>query len=322
MVKIDSKDREILYQLDVDSRQSFARIGNKVGLSKTVVAYRVNKLIENGIIKTFYTVIDAFKLGYLSFRIYLVYQYMTQEKEREIINYFTNQKLNWWTISAEGRFDLAVIMWVKDINEFYSFWEETLKRFRDYFMEQQFSVYIQLYSYRYSYLLDDVKKSDRTKFEITGGGKQVTIDELDFRLLRLIAPNARMPVKELAKRLNTTVAVVNYRIKKLMKEDIIQGFRSDMDLTTLGYQFFKADIDLKDYKQRGKIINYLKTNPHLVRIDKSVGISDLELEFHVISLGQFHEIMKDLVNKFPDVIKKYRYVYASKLHKMNYMPEA
>jgi Lrp/AsnC family transcriptional regulator for asnA, asnC and gidA len=322
MVKIDSKDREILYQLDVDSRQSFARIGNKVGLSKTVVAYRVNKLIENGIIKTFYTVIDAFKLGYISFRIYLVYQYMTQEKEKEIISYFIDQKLNWWTISAEGRFDLAVIMWVKDINEFYSFWEETLKRFRDYFMEQQFSVYIQLYSYRYSYLLDDVKKSDRTKFEITGGGTQFTIDELDFRLLRLIAPNARMPVKEIAKRLNTTVAVVNYRIKKLMKEDIIQGFRSDMDLTTLGYQFFKADIDLKDYKQRGKIINYVKTNPHLVRIDKSVGISDLELEFHVTSLGQFHDIMKDLVNKFPDVIKKYRYVYASKLHKMNYMPEA
>lgn len=321
MVKIDSKDREILYQLDLDSRQSFARIGSKVGLSKTVVAYRVNKLIENGIIKTFYTVIDAFKLGYISFRVYLVYQYMTQEKQKEIIEYFTSQKLTWWTISAEGRFDLALIMWVKEINDFYAFWDETLKRFRDYFMEQQFSVYIQLYSYRHSYLLDDMNKSDRTKFEITGGGSQVKIDELDFKLLRLIAPNARMPVKELAKKLNTTVAVVNYRIKKLIKEGVIQGFRSDIDLTRLGYQFFKADIDLRDYKQRGKIINYAKTNPHLVRIDKSVGISDLELEYHVLSLEQFHEIMKDLVNKFPDIIKKYRYVYASKLHKMNYMPE-
>lgn len=321
MVKIDAKDREILYQLDLDSRQSFARIGNKVGLSKTVVAYRVNKLIENGIVKTFYTVIDAFKLGYISFRVYLVYQYMTQEKQKEIIDYFTSQKLNWWTISAEGRFDLAVIMWVKDINDFYSFWDETLKRFRDYFLEQQFSAYIQLYSYRHSYLLDDMNKSDRTKFEITGGGSQVKIDEIDFRLLRLIAPNARMPVKEMAKRLNTTVAVVNYRMKKLIKEGVIQGFRSDMDLTKLGYQFFKADIDLRDYRQRGKIINYAKTNPHLVRIDKSVGISDLELEYHVLSLEQFHEIMKDLVNKFPDVIKKYHYVYASKLHKMNYMPE-
>jgi len=321
MVKIDSKDREILYQLDLDSRQSFSKIGTMVGLSKTVVAYRVNKLIENGIIKAFYTVIDAFKLGYISFRIYLVYQYMTKEKEKEIISYFTSQKLNWWTITAEGRFDLALIMWVKNINDFYSFWDETLKRFRDYFMEQQFSVYIQQYSYRYSYLLDDVKKSDRTKFEITGGGTQAKIDELDFRLLRLIAPSARISAKEIAKRLNTTVSVVNYRIKKLMKEDIIQGFRADIDLTKLGYQFFKADIDLRDFKQRGKIMNYAKTNPHLVRIDKSVGISDLELEYHVLSLEQFHEIMKDLINKFPDIIKKYKYVYASKLHKMNYMPE-
>ena len=322
MVKIDSKDREIPYHLDLDSRQSFAKIGSKVGLSKTVVAYRINKLIENEIIKTFYTVVDAFKLGYISFRIYLVYQYMTQAKEKEIIDYFTSQKLTWWTISAEGRFDLALIMWVKDINDFYSFWDETLRRFRDYFMEQQFSVYIQLYTYRHSYLLDDVRKSDRTKFEITGGGVQVTIDELDFKLLRLIAPNARMPVKEIATRLDTTVSIVNYRIKKLIKEGVIQGFRTDVDFTKLGYQFFKADIDLKDYKQRGKIINYIKTNPHLIRIDKSVGISDLELEYHVHSLEEFHGIMKDLVNKFPDVIKKYKYVYASKLHKMNYMPEA
>ena len=322
MVKIDSKDREILYQLDLDSRQSFAKIGKKVGLSKTVIAYRVNKLIENDIIKTFYTVIDAFKLGYISFRIYLVYQYMTQEKEKEIIDYFTSQKLNWWTISAEGRFDLALIMWVKDINDFYSFWEETLRRYRDYFLEQQFSVYIQQYSYRHSYLLDDMNKSDRTKLEITGGGVPCVIDELDFKLLRIIAPNARMPVKEISERLDTTVAVVNYRIKKLMKEEVIQGFRADIDFGKLGYQFFKTDLDLKDYKQRGKIINYAKTNPHLVRIDKSVGISDLELEYHVQSLEQFHEVMKDLINKFPDVIKKYKYVYASKLHKMNYMPEA
>lgn len=322
MVKIDSKDREILYHLDLDSRQSFAKIGSKVNLSKTVVAYRVNKLIENGIINTFFTVIDAFKLGYISFRIYLVYQYMTKEKEKEIIQYFISQKLNWWTISAEGRFDLAVIMWVKNINDFYSFWEETLKRYRDYFMEQQFSVYIQIHTYRHSYLLNDIKKSDRTRFEITGGGPQVVIDDFDFKLLRLIAPNARIPIKEIARQLNTTVAVVNYRIKKLMRQDVIQGFRCDMNLGKLGYQFFKADIDLRDYKQRGKIINYAKSNPHLVRIDRSVGISDLELEYHVINLEEFHDIMKDLVSKFPDIIKKYKYVYASKLHKMNYMPEA
>jgi DNA-binding Lrp family transcriptional regulator len=321
MVKIDRKDREILYQLDLNSRQSFAKIGKNVGLPKTVVAYRINKLKEQGIIKNFYSVIDAFKLGYNSFRLYLSFQYTTQEIEEEIIKYFVANKLNWWTISAEGRFDLAVIMWVKDINDFYAFWEKTLREYRDYFQEQHFSVYVQRYSYPHSYLLDDHQKSDRTKLEITGGGKQVTTDDFDFRLLRLLAPNARMPIKELADRLGSTVSVVNYRIKKLMNLDVIQGFRTDIDFSKLGYQFFKADIYLRDYKQRGVIINYVRPNPYLVRIDRSVGISDLELEFHVKSLDQFHEIMNDICNKFHSVIKNYQYVYASKLHKMNYMPE-
>ncbi len=321
MVKIDKKDREILYQLDLNSRQSFLKIGKNVGLPKTVVAYRVNKLKELGVIKNFYTAIDAFKLGYNSFRIYLVFQYTTQDIEKEIIDYFGKNKLNWWTISAEGRFDLALIMWVKDTNDFYAFWEETLRKYRDYFQEQQFSVYIQLYSYPHSYLLDDTAKSNRTRFEITGGGKQVETDDLDFQILRLIAPNARMPMKDIANQLNSTISIVNYRIKKMIDAEVIQGFKTNIDFTILGYQFFKADIYLQDYKQRGNIINYVKTNPHLVRIDRSVGISDLELEFHVKSLNQFHEIMKDICNKFHNIIKQYKYVYASKLHYMNYMPD-
>jgi hypothetical protein len=43
MEKIDLKDRRILYELDVDSRQSFRNIGRKVGLLKDVVVSRVNK---------------------------------------------------------------------------------------------------------------------------------------------------------------------------------------------------------------------------------------------------------------------------------------
>ena len=50
MFKIDVKDRKILYQLDLNSRQSLTTIGSKVRLSKTVVQYRINRLVKNGII--------------------------------------------------------------------------------------------------------------------------------------------------------------------------------------------------------------------------------------------------------------------------------
>ena len=51
MVKVDIKDKKILYHLEINSRQSFNSIGKKVGLSKVNVAYRVKKLQEKGIIK-------------------------------------------------------------------------------------------------------------------------------------------------------------------------------------------------------------------------------------------------------------------------------
>ena len=39
MEQVDLKDRKILYELDLNCRQSNAQIGKKVGLSKEVVTY-------------------------------------------------------------------------------------------------------------------------------------------------------------------------------------------------------------------------------------------------------------------------------------------
>jgi len=40
IAEIDLKDRRILYQLDIDSRQSFSQIGKKVGLHKDNIPHR------------------------------------------------------------------------------------------------------------------------------------------------------------------------------------------------------------------------------------------------------------------------------------------
>ena len=72
MEKIDLKDRKILFELDINSRQTLTQIGRKVGLPKTVVAYRIKRLQERGIIKSFYTVIDVYKLGFIMMRFHAI----------------------------------------------------------------------------------------------------------------------------------------------------------------------------------------------------------------------------------------------------------
>ena len=85
MEKIDLKDRKILYQLDLDARQSLTQVGKKVGLKKDVVAYRVKRMQDEGIIKNFWTVINTFKLGYNVFRIYINFHYVSTQIKNDII---------------------------------------------------------------------------------------------------------------------------------------------------------------------------------------------------------------------------------------------
>jgi predicted transcriptional regulator len=93
MEKLDVKDRKILYELDIDSRQSFSQLGKKVGLHKDVVAYRVKKLQEKGIIKNFYTEINNNKIGFSAVRLYLTYQNITPEIKKEIIDYLVKIRI-------------------------------------------------------------------------------------------------------------------------------------------------------------------------------------------------------------------------------------
>lgn len=324
MTKLDLKDRKILYELDGDSRQSFAKIGKKIGMSKDLVLYRVKKLMENEIIDSFYTHIDSFKLGYFSVRFYLIFQNITPDLEMEIIDFYANKNkflLN--CASIEGRFDLVVNMWVKHLDDFYAFWEEGLKKYRNYIQKEIFSIFIESIVFRYSYLLlDKYEKSDREKNLKVGISKEkVEIDDLDWEILKLLVDNARIPIAEIAHKLNSTSMIVNYRIKKLQKLDVIKKFGIKFNLQKLGYTRFKVDIFLNDYRKKYQILNYIRYNPHLIWISKSIGVSDLELEFDVENLDQLHQILQDLTIRFPNMIRNYRYFNVIKGHALTFLPE-
>ncbi|UCD13209.1 MAG: Lrp/AsnC family transcriptional regulator [Thermoplasmatales archaeon] len=322
MVKIDLKDRKILYQLDLDSRQSLTQIGKKVGLKKDVVSYRIKRLQEGGIIRFFWTNINAYKLGYVVFRFYINYQYVTPDIKKNIIQYLVKDKHTWVVSSLVGRYDLSVVVWVKDINDFYHFWEKLLNKYGDYFAQKVFSIYVKAFSYPRSYLLlDEYNKSDREKYEIVGGGKTVEVDELDFQILNEIAENARISLIDLAEKINTSSQTINYRLKNLIKSGVIQGFRVALDVSKLGLRYYKVDVHLKEHSSRNSIINYIKFNPYVGFIATSAGVSDLEIEFYVKDSVKLQQIMENVNLKFPGATRNYEYFTVENNHKLRCVPE-
>ena len=86
-----------------------------------------------------------------------------------------------------------------------------------YFQECSLAFFNKTYSYPHSFLLEEYKKTDREKYEIIDGGKKADIDYKDLQILCLIALNARIPLTEIAEKLDVSTTMINYRIKKLIK---------------------------------------------------------------------------------------------------------
>jgi Lrp/AsnC family leucine-responsive transcriptional regulator len=319
MEKIDLKDRKIIYHLDLNSRQSFSQVGRKVGLHKDVVADRVKKLQEKGIIVRFNTLIDNLKLGYNCMRFYFKFQYITPEIKEEIIDHFVNFNRTQIVASPEGGIELCVFMLAKNVNEIHSFWQKTLSKYRDYFSTQVIAPYIGENIYAKSFLLDE--KDDRTNLIVRRGGKIVDYDDLDFQILKLLARNSRIQTIDIAKELNKTSTTIRTRIRRLMELKIIIKYHIKINWEKIGYKWYKVDLYLKDYNKLHQIVKYLELNPNLSYIDKTFGYADLELELIVKDLDQLKQIIEEISIKFPKMIRSYIYFSVAKSHKWVEMPE-
>jgi DNA-binding Lrp family transcriptional regulator len=321
MFDLDVKDRKILYQLDLNSRQSFNTLGSNVRLTKTVVQYRIDRLVKTGIIKNFYTSIDFYKLGYINLGIYVNYQYYTPEIEKDIIEYFVKSEHAWFIANIQGKFDLIVLFSVSNMNQFLSFWKSTLAKHRFYFQSALFSFFTKTYYLPFSYLLEKPDVAERLEHELVDGGTKVDIDDTDRAILERLSLNSRKPIIEMAKELKTTSTTIANRIKKLEHLKVINGYRINIDYVKLGLQLFNVHFNLRNYDKIYQILSYVKRNPYLISASEIIDHCDLSLNFHIKNFNELHHIIKDIYRKFPSDIKNHMTSSYPEIYKQDYNPK-
>ncbi|MDD5192787.1 MAG: winged helix-turn-helix transcriptional regulator [Candidatus Nanoarchaeia archaeon] len=319
MYKLDKKDMDILYQLDLDSRQSFNQIGKKIRASKEVVQYRVNQLENKGVIKGYQTLIDVSKLGYISGRFFLKLREDTPEQEDKIVEYYKKHKKFWWVDQISGGFrDLGLACWVKDIYELYEIKEDLVSRFGSYINDLDISSYCKFYVYNRKYLCNG-KKEER-QIRVLFFPELAEFDEKDLEILRLIAGNARMNFVEISKKTGISITNIGYRIKNMIKKSIIKGFKVLIDLNKIGYYWYKIEMQLSDLSVKKQMFAYFKNHPNIVYAYETLSNNDIELELEVDSYEKFREVLDDIRKVFGKSIKKYHYFLWYKEHKFLFMP--
>lgn len=305
-INLDLTDRKILAELDKNCRIHNSVLAKKVNKSREAVKYRIQQLQKNGVIEKFLTSINPNKLGYYMFKVYLKLENIPNEREKFFEELKQNKDIYWFGIS-DGVFDVVFAILSKSVTEYYEKINILLSKWEHLIVSKVLGTMVDTRQYNKKFFTND-----RNGQYVIFGGDIVynKIDELDSKILLILANEARIPLMELARKVKSTIEIVRGRIRKLEEKGIILNYRIAVDFNKLGLEFFKAIIYFRKLSEKDEksLFEWMRTNPNSLYYIRSLAPWEVEFEFAVESYQQFNSIINELRKRFPHVIRNYEHL--------------
>lgn len=133
----------------------------------------------------------------------------------------------------------------------------------------------------------------------------IKLDVKDKKILSELDMNARIPLSRLAKKVRLSRDVVNYRIKRLEKKGVIEGYYTIVDTTNLGLiycrTFFKYRKITKEVEK--DIFDYCKKNKYITWIINAEGKYNLSIMITAKGLDIIEETYDDIISRFGNYLQ-------------------
>ena len=104
------------------------------------------------------------------------------------------------------------------------------------------------------------------------------LDNLDYKILKLIASNARIPFLEVARECNVSGAAIHQRVQKLTNLGIIKGSEFTLDSNRIGFETCAyIGVYLQTPGQFKEVMDKLQNIPEVVECHYTTGKYDMFL---------------------------------------------
>ncbi len=317
--KLDKFDKKILYELDKDSSISLQELSKRIGRTKQFIHFRIKKLESEGIIEGYNAIVDMSKLGYFTFRLYFYFQNFLNTDEKEFVDFLKKDLSQVWTITRmHGKWDYAIFIGVKTITEFHEVWDAIMLNYKEKIKKYNVSLYSPIFNFNRKIFLEKTGEVIQRRY---GDGEKENLDEFDIKLIHAYAVNVRQSYLELANKFKVSHDKIKERITKLEKKQVIVGYTIGLNLTKLGFQGYRVDLELNSTKKNKEIFHYCLRHKYIYQVNKSIGGANFEIEVIVRDLNHLNELIEELKNAFKDIINDVEYFGFSTFYLLKFIPD-
>ncbi|MFC1768299.1 Lrp/AsnC family transcriptional regulator [Nanoarchaeota archaeon] len=314
IVRIKDSDRKFIYELEEDSRKPLTALAKKLHVSKDTAHYTLNKLLKSNVIEHLGPVVDLTRLGYQTFHVFFVVHDIEGKRENEFMDYLANHPNTKALMEYSDRWGLEWTVIAKDILDFDKITSRTATLFSDIIIEKSKLEVIKGFK-------STTLASRKAYFE-----KESTLyvpDNYDRAILACLNNDGRMSSYEISEKIGMSPNNVRYRLKNLVRSNVIRHFTTTVNLNSLGYHLYTIGVLIKslDEKQEAKLREYLFHQRFITRAVKVLGYWDLLITIVSDTIRNYHKTIKDLESEFSDIVINYEALTAYREKTFKYVPE-
>jgi DNA-binding Lrp family transcriptional regulator len=278
-------DKKLLSHLYHNNRESITKIAKACKISRDQAEYRINKYLQEGIIRNFYPILNYPALGY---KISAIFFLRTCNANKKIT--FKDDKNIISLGKCHGKYDTYVNAIFKDEAELAKW---ILQTNREEIAEMEIIKPNITLLFPLKWFEDSVYET----YELTKEANALITNEKDFSILKSLGENNRKKITEIAKKTKMAAANCFQRIKYLQKNKILLGQRIDFDMNKLGYNYAIIKINKKLSET---IIDSLKKH---CKASKNINSLIIDILNSQICIQIFHKTETELRNEIKKIEK-------------------
>ena len=125
---------------------------------------------------------------------------------------------------------------------------------------------------------------------------------MDLKILSELSSDASISVPKLSEKINTNSSVVYSRIKRLVRQKLIQRYTIEVNDKELGYTVKSVTGINMDSKKRNEIIDSLFEIDGVREISEVTGRFDIMVTMYAKSLSEMHKVVSEKIGKIDGIL--------------------
>jgi len=303
---LDYKDRKILFALEQNARQTNVGLAKEVGLAPDVVQYRIDRLIDRGILKFFLGYINFARLGFVDYGLYLSTQRMTRSEEQHFVEFMTNHPDCPYFCRSGGTYDYVADILARDPISLMERITEINNTFGHFLYRQEIVTRIHATHFPKQYLLDASPVPPPATYFGGRTDRRVRLDENDDKILRILAANARTKFVDIAEQIGLSSPAVAQRIRRMEEDGLITGYFAWIEPQSYDYQSFNLLLKHQNFRapDEDELYKFCRDHRHITWLIKTLGPWDFEINVEVKGQEELQDVLYELREGFSKIIAR------------------